>query len=118
MANITLRNMSGGWEYKTTVDDPLFSSILGAMFEEGMELPEVLVMEGALGEVLEREWKYIELLKEWKEREKMYTEVSSIAQDGVLRYTYNAEFRRGTMWQGYRGETISVREVSPPRRVL
>ena len=126
MANIVLKSASGKWEHKTTVNDPYFAPILGAMFEEGMELPDQLVIEGALGEALEREWKYIEILKEWKEWEKLYTEVPPIehagervAREGIHTYTFSAsESRRGSTYPGYRGETVSVRDVPPPRRVL
>lgn len=70
MSRIRLRSVNGKWKYETTVDDPLFAPILGAMFEEGMTMPEELTIEGSLGEALEREWKYIVALQEWMKWEK------------------------------------------------
>ena len=69
MSAITLRNESGGWEYATTTEDPYFAPILGSMLEWGAELPDTLVIPGALGEALEREWKYISLIDEWMQWE-------------------------------------------------
>ena len=102
MTAIILRNSSGGWEYKTTTDDPLFGPILGSMVEEGMILPDTLVIEGALGEALEREWKYIEELQEWMIWEQKtvsevvppnYLDMSSLTLDvrmsSVSRYPYS-----------------------------
>lgn len=67
MSKIELHSESGKWKYKTRTDDPLFAPILGAMVEEGMKLPNKLVIPGSLGEALEREWKYIDVLRKWTE---------------------------------------------------
>lgn len=76
MASITLQNEAGNWKYTTTVDDPLFRPILGAMFEEGMTLPSELTIQGSLGEALEREWKYIDVLRKWMEWEQKVNSAS------------------------------------------
>ena len=56
---VVLRSASSKWMYKTTVDDPLFRPILGAMLEEGMEIPSELTLEGSVGEVIEEDWEYV-----------------------------------------------------------
>ena len=67
--SIVLRSTSGKWKYKTTTTDPLFAPILGAMLEAGLELPKELVLEGATGEILERDWHYVDKLREWMDWE-------------------------------------------------
>jgi hypothetical protein len=74
MSAIQLRSASGKWKYKTTTDDPLFASVIGSMVEEGMTLGKELVLPGALGEALEKEWKYIKILQEWIDWEKRVIE--------------------------------------------
>ena len=96
MTAITLRSASGKWKLKTTVDDPYFASILGAMAGEGLDLPDELVIEGTLGEALEREWKYIELLKLWFDWEEYVEE----------RTRHLLEEGRTDVWKGVIGSKV------------
>jgi hypothetical protein len=57
---------ASGWSHETTVDDPLFSPILGSMREEGITLPESLELTGSVGEVIERDWALVEVVKQWQ----------------------------------------------------
>jgi hypothetical protein len=72
MSKIILRSESGKWTYETTTDDAIFAPILGSMMEAGVALEEELVIPGALGEALEKGWKYIELLRSWEKWEDEY----------------------------------------------
>jgi hypothetical protein len=65
MAASSIVLKAGRWKYKTTTDDPLFANIVGAMVEDGMKLDDELVIEGVLGEELEKKWECIEVLKDW-----------------------------------------------------
>jgi hypothetical protein len=65
MSAIILRSTSGKWKYTTKTDDPLFSSIVGAMVEEGMKMPKSLTIPGSLGEELDMNWHYIKEMQDW-----------------------------------------------------
>ena len=89
MTAITLRSASGKWKLNTTIDDPLFTPILGAMAGEGMILPKTLTIEGALGEELERKWDCIVALREWMAWEKTLSNiVEKYVKDGKWHNTY------------------------------
>ena len=77
MASIELQSSSGKWKYTTTTDDPLFATLLGSMQEAGLDLPSTLIISGALGEALDREWKYISVLYRWMEWEEKCVEIAT-----------------------------------------
>ena len=58
--DITLRTESGKWEYKTTVSDPLFSSIFQPLQEATGELPPELTFSGSVADIIERDWYLIQ----------------------------------------------------------
>ena len=75
---IELRTENGKWTYKTTLNDPLFSGILGALAEEGMEVPNPFIFHGSVAEALEEEWTEVKLLLDWVEWRNKYRKVGII----------------------------------------
>jgi hypothetical protein len=131
MSSILLRSESGKWKRETTTDDKLFSPILGAMVEEGIDLGKELVIEGALGEELDEKWWCIELLEEWIMWEAMCLDVSSRdvlqhleelgGQSDWGRVTKNGvrkiEYADNVITIGPHAN-LYVKELRPPQKVL
>jgi hypothetical protein len=128
MSRIILRSSSGKWKYETITDDKLFQPILGSMIEEGMKLEDELVIGGALGEALDEQWKYVEMLREWIDWESRCLDVSNkeilqhqeelgghpdygrVTNNRVRRIEYgNIEESRSVLY---------VKEIRPPQEVL
>ena len=118
MTAITLRSANGRWKLNTTVDDPLFAPILGAMAQEGMILPKTLTIEGALGEELEKKWDCIVSLREWMAWEK---NLSNIVEKYVKTGKWHSPYYDGEVnREEYYNEYYPLLGTSaiPPKRVV
>jgi hypothetical protein len=70
MERILLQSASGKWKYRTTTDDPVFAPLFDSMKDAGLTLSGTLIIPGALGEELEKNWGYVEVLRVWDVWEK------------------------------------------------
>jgi len=120
MSSILLRSTSGKWQYETTTDDRLFSPILGSMVEAGIELGKELTIEGALGEELDENWHYIEVLREWMDWQDKCTNVTDPLAEGVFKTSFilNDELQDENPSKETIRERVLVRFLPPPREVL
>jgi hypothetical protein len=64
MATVELVTESGKWRHVTRVNNELFSPILGAMVEEGIDIPSILTLYGSVAEIIERDWHLVMRLHE------------------------------------------------------
>ena len=59
MSSITLITSSGKWRRTVKRDDPIFSSLIPDLDD----LPDELTLPGSVGEILDEEWKYYEMIE-------------------------------------------------------
>jgi hypothetical protein len=55
---------SGKWKHLVSLNDPVFKPILGALVEEGMNVPNPFILRGSVAEVIEKEWEEVKRVDE------------------------------------------------------